>query len=149
EKEFPWNYNDPTCRRSQSPSFNGLTNARSLARLAELVRRSHSETDPIALVSKETFDVCFTPRAAEYDAAVGFELSFTKIGTGYFVRGFGDEEFYGWAGAGGSLVIFSLRRQITFSFAMNFAYLQPLGDVRTSRLIREVLRIVDERKKKL
>ncbi|ORY45639.1 hypothetical protein BCR33DRAFT_784392 [Rhizoclosmatium globosum] len=39
-KVFSWSYNDPTSRRSESPSFNGLTNARTMARIAELVRRS-------------------------------------------------------------------------------------------------------------
>ncbi|KAJ3121725.1 hypothetical protein HK100_012261, partial [Physocladia obscura] len=150
EKNFPWNYNDPTCRRSQSPSFSGLTNARFLARLAELVRRSQSGTDRTALVSKETFDTLFAPRLPEIDLVLNKELAFTKIGTGYFTRGFGfgtpwavgdGEIFYGWAGAGGSIVVFNLEHRISFSFTMNFAQLQSLGDIRSWSLIGEVLRI--------
>ncbi|ORY27616.1 beta-lactamase/transpeptidase-like protein [Rhizoclosmatium globosum] len=41
-KMFPWSYNDPTSRRSESPSFNGLTNARTLARIAELALTASS-----------------------------------------------------------------------------------------------------------
>ncbi|KAI9329996.1 beta-lactamase/transpeptidase-like protein [Obelidium mucronatum] len=120
-KEFPWSYNDPTCRRSESPSFNGLTNARTL--------NSNCRTRPPAR-----------------DMVVNNDLIFTKIGTGVFKKGFGwgtkyatgdGIEFYGWAGAGGSLVVFSTEYNVAFSYAMNFAHLQTVGDRRSWRLIRE------------
>ncbi|KAI9330003.1 beta-lactamase/transpeptidase-like protein [Obelidium mucronatum] len=40
ESEFPWSYNDDVLLSTQSPSFCCLTNARSLARLLEMLRRS-------------------------------------------------------------------------------------------------------------
>ncbi|KAJ3021446.1 UNVERIFIED_CONTAM: hypothetical protein HDU68_009621 [Siphonaria sp. JEL0065] len=157
-KEFPWSYNDPTCRRSESPSFNGLTNARTLARIAEVVRRSSIHNSTTGLVSYKTFNESFIARAPELDKVIDKPLIFTKIGTGVFNKGFGwgtkyhtgdGLDFYGWAGAGGSIVVFSLEYNIAFAFAMNFAHLQSVGDKRSWRLIGELLRIVKEKRDEL
>ncbi|KAJ3393558.1 hypothetical protein HDU84_001688 [Entophlyctis sp. JEL0112] len=162
EKEFPWSFNDPVCRSSESPSFNGFTNTRFLARLAELVRRSapnattgpHSDTDP-GLVRAETFSECFSIASESVDAVIRRRVAFTNIGTGLFSTGFGFDTpwvvakgvpFYGWAGAGGSLVVFNIEYGIAFAYAMNFAHLQALGDHRSWRLIGEVFRVVKEKK---
>ncbi|KAJ3069112.1 hypothetical protein HDU98_007812, partial [Podochytrium sp. JEL0797] len=154
--EFPWSYNDPTSRRSQSPSFNGLTNARSLARLAELIRRS-SDPSATGFVSASTFNASFASLPTSVDRVIGVEISFTRIGTGVFTKGFGrgtkwetgsGSAWYGWSGAGGSIVLFNLELGVSLAYTMNFSHLQSVGDQRSWRLIKEIVRVVEEGRRK-
>ncbi|KAJ3133702.1 hypothetical protein HK100_004126 [Physocladia obscura] len=153
EKEFPWNYNDETLLHSQSPSFACLTNARSLAHLAEQLRKSHiSDTD--GLISKATFAEGMESMKLLHDEVLDAEIQFLKIGFAKLNHGFGAEGygsyvatdvcFYGWSGAGGSIVCFDLEYGISFSYAMNFCHHQTIGDQRSWILIEELVRVVKE-----
>ncbi|KAJ3257404.1 hypothetical protein HDU77_002710 [Chytriomyces hyalinus] len=160
--EFPWMYNDPTLRRSQSPSFNGLTNARSLAALAEHLRRSQFNENNVptkGLISADLFKQNFHPDAwvTGYDLVIQNNLTFNPFGMGVMDKGFGafkdgriatDLVFHGWAGAGGSLVLFNIEYGISFAYTMNFVHLQTVGDKRSWRLIEEVVRIAKEAKQR-
>ncbi|KAJ3353391.1 hypothetical protein HDU83_006876 [Entophlyctis luteolus] len=155
EAEFPWSYNDETLLRSQSPSFACITNARSLAYLAEFVRRSNN-SDTEGLVSKATLAEGLTGMGKMKDEVVYKEIEFVKIGFAELTEGFGAEGygefiakdvcFYGWAGAGGSLVLFSPEYGISLAYTMNFCQVQAIGDVRSWRLIDELVKVVKSMK---
>ncbi|KAI9326538.1 beta-lactamase/transpeptidase-like protein [Obelidium mucronatum] len=150
DSTFPFAYNDPAVRKAETPSSNGYSNASSLASLAEVVRKSQS---PNGLVSPETFhDALQTPYAVEKDQVLLMNTQFTRIGFGvidksFFIGGVdglvdSDFEMYGWAGIGGTLVVFDLKYGISASYTMNFTHLQILGDQRGWRLVAELIRIV-------
>ncbi|KAI8612687.1 beta-lactamase/transpeptidase-like protein [Chytriomyces sp. MP71] len=158
--DFPFMYNDPTLRRTQSPSFNGLTNARSLARLVEHFRRSQLNTKNstrVGLVGSKLFEQLMHVESAEWDVVIENPLAFTENGMGRFDHGFGayadetrvamDTTFYGWIGAGGSLALFERHLGISMSFTMCFTLLQSVGDERSWRLIEEVVRVAKALKK--
>ncbi|KAI9329156.1 beta-lactamase/transpeptidase-like protein [Obelidium mucronatum] len=150
DSTFPFAYNDPAVRRAETPSSNGYSNASSLASLAEVVRKSQSSN---GLVSPETFHAALqTPYAVEKDQVLLMNTQFTTIGFGvidksFFIGGVdglvdSDFEMYGWAGIGGTLVVFDLKYGISASYTMNFTHLQILGDQRGWRLVAELIRIV-------
>ncbi|ORY27593.1 beta-lactamase/transpeptidase-like protein [Rhizoclosmatium globosum] len=154
EAEFPWSYNDAVLRRSQSPSFNVLTNSRSLAWLAEVVRRS-AEGGEAAMLAKEVYGFGYKEnRVTEVDRVLLGNITFTQCGMGVFRDGFGPSkagagvEFVGWTGAGGSVVFFSEEFGISLSFTPNFMEFQAVGDQRSWRLIEELVRVVKEKRSK-
>ncbi|KAJ3013090.1 UNVERIFIED_CONTAM: hypothetical protein HDU68_000881 [Siphonaria sp. JEL0065] len=149
EAEFPWNYNDPTLLRSQSPSFCCLTNARSLARLAELLRKSEfSETE--GLLSPSVFRESFTELGVQHDLVMAKPACFIQLGVGVVRDGFGvsgeraggELEWVGWAGAGGSIVYINRDYGVSIAYTNNFCHLQSVGDERTWRLFEELVRII-------
>ncbi|KAJ3207103.1 hypothetical protein HDU82_004061 [Entophlyctis luteolus] len=160
----PWCYNDPVLLKSQSPSFSGITNARSLARIAELVRISaHNSTSSPAgpsargLVNETTYHACLLPLVDDVmeDRVLLKTLRLTRCGLGLHVGGFGvsdgkkvgaETTWIGGSGTGGSMIYFDEKLRITFAFTMNFVQLQSSGDVRSWRLIEELVRIVHEQR---
>ncbi|KAJ3212992.1 hypothetical protein HDU82_000001, partial [Entophlyctis luteolus] len=92
-KEFPWSYNDPVSQRAESPSYNGFTNARTLANLAERMRRSSKNAanakDPAAFASAEVFSLLNAAAPSSFDYVTHRNFSFNSIGLGFFPNGFG------------------------------------------------------------
>ncbi|KAJ3069279.1 hypothetical protein HDU98_007658 [Podochytrium sp. JEL0797] len=156
ETEFPWCFNDAVTQKGQSPSSNGFTNARSLAKLADVVRRSQTNEKGLVasaetgLLSKRVFDEGYVSSSMEYDLILKRPFVYDAVGMGVFDQGFGfgdrgeaakEYTFHGWSGSGGSIVMFELEHGISFAYTMNFAHLGSIGDFRSWRLIDELLRI--------
>ncbi|KAJ3133663.1 hypothetical protein HK100_004247 [Physocladia obscura] len=156
-RDNPWCYNDPVLLASSSPSFSGITNARSLVRLAELVRNSgkNGNGSPQGLVSRAVFEESLKPIVPMEDKVLLKMFELTQCGLGMQKIGFGAFDtgrvgeglvWYGGAGTGGSVLYFELEYNITFCFTMNFLHLQSTGDKRSWRLIEELVRIVKLKK---
>jgi CubicO group peptidase (beta-lactamase class C family) len=112
-----------------------------LARLANFMVLNGSYDD-VKFVSKEVLDKALVLQKTDLDNVIGANLTFTAGGWGYVQHLIVQNmSFYGWAGAGGSMMWWNYEHQIAFSYVMNFCHLQSIGDHRSWALIREVSRI--------
>ena len=111
--------NDPAFWSKEIPAINGVTNARSLARMyASLI----SDVDGIRLLSRNTVE-----RATTNQVSGGNVVLFdqpTRIGLGYILPSessarMGGEHSFGHAGMGGSLGFADPDRGVAFGYVMN------------------------------
>lgn len=129
-------WNRPAVWRSQIPAANGITNARSLAKLyASCV----SEVDGVRLLDDETVKRATEERSEGRDRTLVVP---TRFGLGFFIPStfsplMGPASF-GHAGAGGSLGLADPDRRIGFAYVMNKMSANLSNDPRTSGLIAAV-----------
>ena len=129
-------WNRPEVWRSQIPAANGITNARSLAKLyASCV----SEVDGVRLLDDETVKRATEERSEGRDRTLVVP---TRFGLGFFIPStfsplMGPASF-GHAGAGGSLGLADPDRRIGFAYVMNKMSANLSNDPRTSGLIAAV-----------
>ncbi|KAJ3117925.1 hypothetical protein HDU96_004829 [Phlyctochytrium bullatum] len=117
---WPLSHNRRELWANEGPSFSGMSNARSLAKLAALLA-NRGELGDVKLFSEETAARAFTPLDEQMDTVVGRRLTFTMGGWGYRVKFpcCPDFEWIGWGGVGGSLVYWNPEHRIAFSYVPN------------------------------
>ena len=116
---------------AEIPAGNGITDARSLARMyASLIGDG---VDGVRLLNDETVARASTEQANGRDEVMGIE---TRFGLGFSLDGtYGGESAFGHGGAGGSLGFADPKAEIAFGYVMNKMQLVANDDPRTLNLI--------------
>lgn len=133
-------WNDPRTWAAQIPAANGVTNARSLARMyAACV----GEVDGIRLLDEPTLNAAIEPQVEGPDAVLMFPIPFS-LG---FMRHSDFSPFcgprsFGHYGAGGSVGFADPDRGLAAGYVMNQMHFGIAGDPRTAELIAAVDRAV-------
>jgi CubicO group peptidase (beta-lactamase class C family) len=129
-------WNDPRVHRSELPAANGITNARSLARL---YAATIGEVDGVRLLSDDTVA---NARAEQVRGADRTLLAETRFGTGFQLPTAGapllSADSFGHVGLGGALGFADVRHGVAFGYAQNQLLSHPTGDPRTRGLIAAV-----------
>jgi CubicO group peptidase (beta-lactamase class C family) len=126
-------WNLPEVWRAEIPAANGITNARSLARMyAAFI----GEVDGIRLVSPGTLANALVRQVFGPDSVLIFEIPF---GLGFMLNGglmaLGSDTAFGHFGAGGSLGFADHERGIAGAYVMNKMEIGLTGDPRSSSLV--------------
>jgi CubicO group peptidase (beta-lactamase class C family) len=126
-------WNRPEVWSSQIPAANGITNARSLARLyAACV----SEVDGVRILDDETVKRATVEQSNDHDRTLVVP---TRFGQGFFLPStfspLMGEGSFGHAGAGGSLGLGSTEHRIGFGYVMNKMSTNLSDDPRTHGLL--------------
>ena len=116
---------------AEIPAGNGITDARSLARMyASLIGDG---VDGVRLLNDETVARATTEQASGRDEVMGIT---TRFGLGFSLdRTYGGEGAFGHGGAGGSLGVADPQAEIAFGYVMNKMQLVANDDPRTLGLI--------------
>ncbi|KAJ3159125.1 hypothetical protein HDU86_002027 [Geranomyces michiganensis] len=141
---WPKAFNRREIWSGESPSFSGITNARSLARLAAVM--ANNGVDPVSgnvLIKPDTIKKALTPLPVLMDQVMSKPLPFATGGWGIIKSLVYGQEWVGWAGAGGSMIWWNREEKLAFAYVMNAVKLQALGDKRSWRLIKAFLEGVD------
>ncbi|KAJ3201713.1 hypothetical protein HDU67_001110 [Dinochytrium kinnereticum] len=139
---WPFSYNDERLWRSENPSFSGMTNARTLARLAAFLA-ANGTLDGKTLISKETLETATVPLGPVMDAIIQRKIDFVTAGWGRLHNFITPNlTWIGWAGAGGSMIWWNTEHNIAFSYVMNFCHYSSVGDKRSHKLMRELSSLV-------
>ncbi|KAJ9063383.1 hypothetical protein DSO57_1000710 [Entomophthora muscae] len=112
--------NSTTFSKFEVPSANGFTNANSLAKLGAVLAAGGSLGED-TLLSREALELALSEEITAYDNCLCIETTMTRGGFGVFrLEEIGlDTKFYGWPGAGGSLLAFNIDYNFSFSYIMN------------------------------
>lgn len=129
-------WNQPAVWRSEIPAANGITNARSLAKL---YAATVSEVEGVRLLDDTTVEVATAERSAGRDRTLVVP---TRFGLGFFIPStfsplMGPRSF-GHAGAGGSLGFADPDHRLGFAYVMNKMSTNLSNDPRTAGLIAAV-----------
>ncbi|MDZ7673510.1 MAG: serine hydrolase domain-containing protein [Acidimicrobiales bacterium] len=134
-------WNRPEVWRSQIPAANGITNARSLAKLYS---SCVVETDGVRMLDDETVARATEEHSNDRDQTLVVP---TRFGLGFFLPStfsplMGGNSF-GHAGAGGSLGLADPDRRVGFAYVMNRMSANLSNDQRTAGLIDAVKGALD------
>ncbi|CAG8433392.1 8113_t:CDS:2 [Ambispora gerdemannii] len=146
----PGAYNRREFRVSEGPSYSGITNSRSMGKLAALLANKgqpirHGE--PV-LLSETAYELALKPLPPVYDAVLHETMVPTVGGYGVWrLEGLEDIELLGWGGSGGSLLFWNNEYKIAFAYCMNAFNTALLGDKRAKRMLREFVDIVKAKHK--
>jgi CubicO group peptidase (beta-lactamase class C family) len=130
-------FNDPKFFAAEVPAANGITNARSLARM---YAACIGEVDGVRLLNADTLEKAMRVQSAGDDLVLGYE---TRYGTGFQLsfplRPMAGEGSFGHYGMGGSVGFGHPARGFAFAYVMN--QMQPSGrtDPRTVSLVEALL----------
>ncbi|HTO00806.1 MAG TPA: serine hydrolase domain-containing protein, partial [Microthrixaceae bacterium] len=126
-------WNDPRVWSAMIPAANGITNARSLARM---YAACIGEVDGVRLLSPETLANAIEPRTEGPDSVLMFPIPF---GLGFMRNSdfspFTSPAAFGHYGAGGAVGFADPDSGLAFGYAMNQMQLGLAGDPRTNALI--------------
>jgi CubicO group peptidase (beta-lactamase class C family) len=131
-------YNERAFHAAEIPAANGITNARSLARM---YAACIGEVDGVRLISPATLDQAVAEQSAGEDLVLGYV---TRYATGFQLsfpfRPMAGEGSFGHYGMGGSVGFAHPERGIAFAYVMN--QMLPSGgvDPRTRSLVEALLR---------
>jgi len=136
-------FNTRAVHAAQIPAANGITNARSLAKI---YAATLGPIDGVQLLDQATRDVArhtVTP-AGEADACLIVPTMFAMgfMTTGVFTA-FAGEGSYGHPGAGGSVGFAQPERELAIGYVMNKMASNLAGDVRAQRIIDAAAMVVD------
>ncbi|KAJ3410862.1 hypothetical protein HDV05_003151 [Chytridiales sp. JEL 0842] len=147
-ENWPVTFNKWSIWKGESPSFSGITNARTLARFAQLML-NNGTVDSTTLFSPTTMSKASERFERVDDLILSDSHELTNGGWGYH-KDYATQNntVVGWAGAGGSVVFWIPERGIAYSYVMNFAHLGSKGDFRSQKLLRKVMEIQDRLKSK-
>ena len=132
-------FNRPDVRAAELPAANGVTNARSLARMyaATIGPVDGASTGP--LLTPEQVTAASTTQTSGADACLVFETTF---GLGYMTASpfspYGSARSFGHAGAGGSVGFADPENGLGFGYVMNRMLANLSGDPRSQGLVRAV-----------
>ena len=130
-------FNERAFHAAEIPAANGITNARSLARM---YAACIGEVDGVRLMSPETLAAATRPQSAGEDVVLGYE---TRFATGFQLafpfRPMAGEGSFGHYGMGGSVGFANPSKGIAFGYVMN--QMLPSGgiDPRTHHLVEALL----------
>jgi CubicO group peptidase (beta-lactamase class C family) len=126
-------WNDPRALRMEQPAANGVTNARSLARM---YAATVGTVDGVRLLSDATVEAA---RAEQVFGADRVLMSPTRFGSGFMLHHAGmpllSEWSFGHQGAGGALGFADVERRVGFGYAQNQLGASLMGEPRTAALI--------------
>ncbi|HEY8546508.1 MAG TPA: serine hydrolase domain-containing protein [Acidimicrobiales bacterium] len=130
-------FNRPEVRAAELPAANGVTNARSLAKL---YAATIGEVDGVGpLLSPEQLAAASDPQTTGADKVLMFD---TVFGLGYMLSSafspYGGPKAFGHSGAGGSMAFADPENGVAFGYAMNRMLANLAGDPRTTALVRAV-----------
>lgn len=162
----PQDWNHFEMLMPEGPSYNGVTNSRSMAKLAAIMANkgeslpivTSTPTDELPLdfqqnsllkeprlISDKTYDLIATRLEPTFDSVLQEIITPSVGGFGYFrLKGLEDVEFLGWGGSGGSIFLWNQELKIGFSYVMNAFHTALLGDDRSLGLLRKVVDIVKQ-----
>ena len=130
-------FNERAFHAAEIPAANGITNARSLARM---YAACIGEVDGVRLLAAETLEQATQVQSAGEDLVLGYE---TRYATGFQLsfpfRPMAGEGSFGHYGMGGSVGFAHPGREVAFAYVMN--QMLPSGgvDPRTKDLVEAVL----------
>ena len=130
-------FNERAFHAAEIPAANGITNARSLARM---YAACIGEVDGVRLLAPETLEQATRVQSAGEDLVLGYE---TRYATGFQLsfpfRPMAGEGSFGHYGMGGSVGFAHPGRELAFAYVMN--QMLPSGgvDPRTKDLVEAVL----------
>ncbi|CAG8569758.1 4723_t:CDS:2, partial [Racocetra fulgida] len=144
------------------PSANGLTNAKSIAKLGAMIvnngqslsddsSSSSSSVSSKPFLSKSIVDLISIKSPAIFDYVYYYNIT-PSFGGFVYIRfpGIEDVEFLGWGGYGGSLFIWNRELGISFGYAMNGLRMHPMGELSDKRawsILKEVVNVVKKLKR--
>ena len=136
---FADGFDNPDLWRAELPAFNGITNARSLARMYAGVVGTVEGGPDAPLLTQETVARARELQTSGPDKCLYFETTF---GLGFFVSSlfapYGGEQSFGHTGMGGAVGFADPEHGLGFGYVMN-KMLQTLnGDPRSGGLIKAV-----------
>lgn len=120
----------------EAPSSNGFTSASALARIGAIMAAGGSLGDD-SLLARDTLALALGDEVTSFDTCICVESTMTRGGFGVFTL----EEtglptkFYGWPGLGGSILVFNLDYNFSFSYVMNAQHISILVGRRARRLL--------------
>ncbi len=132
-------------RRADMGGVNGHGNARSVARIQQVVANGGS-VDGVRLLSPDTIDVIFREQADGIDLVLGIPL---RWGIGYALPQadtfpyIPDGRTCFWGGWGGSMIVIDTERRLTISYMMNRMESRIIGCPRSEALIRATYDALD------
>lgn len=137
DTEFMTSMNEPALWQAEIPAANGMSNARSLARMyAACV----GEVDGVRLISPETLRAATTPESEGIDRVLTYE---SRFGLGFQLpsasRPMSGANCFGHYGLGGSTGFADLDRGFTFGYVVNQMRSASTPDPRSSALIAALL----------
>jgi len=137
--------NTPEFHKVEAPSFGGLSNARSLAKLG-CILANKGEFFGVKLLSEAGYARAMAHEAPTFDEGVGLVASITSAGFGknFDVLEGIDNDWYGWSGMGGSLVLWNPKYNASFSYTMNAMGHYGAVDARAFSLIQETDKCIKE-----
>ena len=135
--------------RASLPSSNGVTNAGSLATLAELIRNNGKLGNTDVFSSRGPEVIAESLQLAESysdDLIMRTPIHFTRGGFArFFAEDHSNSECYGWGGAGGSMVRLCHSKGVACAFTMNKLGLRmAMNDPRGNRLLATTLNCVPD-----
>jgi CubicO group peptidase (beta-lactamase class C family) len=132
-------FNRPEVRAAELPAANGVTNARSLARMYAATIGAVEGTDAGPLLTPEQVAAATTVQTSGGDQVLFFETTF---GLGFMTSSpfspYGGPRSFGHAGAGGSVGFADPDNGIGFGYVMNRMMTNLSGDPRTRALVAAV-----------
>jgi CubicO group peptidase (beta-lactamase class C family) len=132
-------FNRPEVRAAEVPAANGVTNARSLARMYAATVGPVEGTDAGPLLSAEQVQAAATTQTTGADRVLMFETTF---GLGFMTSSefspYGSRASFGHAGAGGSVGFADPENGLGFGYVMNRTMTNMSGDPRSRGLVAAV-----------
>ncbi len=132
-------WNDPRVRSAEIPAANGVTNARSLARL---YAATVSDVDGVRTLQDDTVDRAIIPQVEGPDSVLVFPIPFAL---GFMAHSdmspFIGGRSFGHYGAGGSVGFADPDRKVAGGYVMNQMHMGVTGDPRTAALLSAVQRL--------
>jgi len=132
-------FNRPDVRAAELPAANGVTNARSLARMYAAAVGSVDGSDRGPLLSAEQVAAASSTQTSGNDRVLFFETTF---GLGFMTSSpfapYGGRHAFGHAGAGGSVGFADPEHGIGFGYVMNRMMTNLSGDPRSRGLVSAV-----------
>jgi CubicO group peptidase (beta-lactamase class C family) len=130
-------FNRPEVRAAELPAANGVTNARSLAKL---YAATIGEVDGLGpLLTPASVGAAAEAQTTGPDKVLMFD---TVFGLGYMISSafspYGGPRAFGHSGAGGSMAFADPDHGVGFGYAMNRMLANLAGDPRTTALVRSV-----------
>ncbi|CAG8478101.1 29615_t:CDS:2 [Gigaspora margarita] len=155
DKSQPQDWNRYEMLNYEGPSYSGVTNSKSMAKLAAIMANDGKPISNLTkgvlepeILSKNTYDLVMTKLPEAFDVVLQTNITSTIGGFGYFrLKGVEEYEFIGWGGSGGSMLLFNPELKIGFGFCMNAFHTALAGDQRSLRMLREVVDTVKTLKK--
>ncbi len=130
-------FNDPRFFAAEVPAANGITHARSLAKM---YAACIGEVDGVRLLRPETLEKAMKVQSAGEDLVLGYE---TRYGTGFQLsfpfRPMAGEGSFGHYGMGGSVGFAHPGRDLAFGYVMSQMLPSGRADPRTGSLIEALL----------
>ena len=134
-------HNLPHVRMIESPSSNGITNARSMAKILNEVIHQDKRPEQQKIFKKDaTFNYLLNHSHPQYDIAIHTNVSYTTGGWGSFHSDYGPfEGYYGWHGLGGALLITDPEKKIVIAYTTTrIGTRSPWDDYRTLKLLNVI-----------